>query len=58
MIEILNGIVETVSFNNVSSVRIYHNRVCEEYPVHWHTAMEIIMPYENSYAIQIGRWRA
>ncbi len=54
MIEILNGIVETVSFNNVSSVRIYHNRVCEEYPVHWHTAMEIIMPYENSYAIQIG----
>ena len=31
MIEILNGIVETVSFNNVSSVRIYHNRETDDY---------------------------
>ena len=54
MIEILNGIVETVSFNSVSSVRIYHNREIEGYPVHWHTAMEIIMPFENRYDVTIG----
>lgn len=54
MIEILNGIVETVSFNNVSSVRIYHNRETDDYPIHWHTAMEIIMPYENTYEVIIG----
>ncbi len=54
MIEILNGIVETVSFNNVSSVRIYHNRETDDYPIHWHTAMEIIMPYENTYTVSIG----
>ena len=54
MIEILNGIVETVSFNNVSSVRIYHNRETDDYPIHWHTAMEIIMPYENIYEAGIG----
>ncbi|MBO7354350.1 MAG: helix-turn-helix domain-containing protein [Lachnospiraceae bacterium] len=54
MIEILNGIVETVSFNNVSSVRIYHNRETDDYPIHWHTAMEIIMPYDNTYQVIIG----
>lgn len=54
MIEILNGIVETVAFNGMNGVRIHHNRETDSYPVHWHTAMEIIMPYENIYTIDIG----
>ncbi len=54
MIEILNGIVETVSFSNVNGIRIYHNREDEAYPIHWHTAMEIIMPYKDIYTVDIG----
>lgn len=57
MIEILNGIVETVAYNGMSGVRIHHNRETDSYPVHWHTAMEIIMPYENIYTVDIGNDR-
>ena len=51
LIEILNGIVETVSFNGMNGVRIHHNREADDYPVHWHTAMEIIMPFKNKYEV-------
>ena len=54
MIEILNGIVETVAWGGMNGVRIHHNRETDSYPIHWHTAMEIIMPYENTYSITIG----
>lgn len=54
MIEQLNGIVETVSYNGVSGLRIHHNRQSENYPVHWHTALEIIMPLENTYSVEIA----
>lgn len=54
LIEILNGIVETVSFIGMNGVRIHHNREADNYPVHWHTAMEIIMPFKNSYEVTIG----
>lgn len=55
MIEILNGIHETVSYTNTSGVRIYHNIETEDYPIHWHTAFEIIMPYENIYTVEIDK---
>lgn len=54
MIEILNGIVETVAWGGMNGVRIHHNRETDSYPIHWHTAMEIIMPYENIYTVEIG----
>lgn len=54
MIEILNGIVETVAYNGMNGVRVHHNRELDNYPVHWHTAMEIIMPYEYTYTVEIG----
>lgn len=54
MIEILNGIVETVAWGDMNGVRIHHNRESDSYPIHWHTAMEIIMPYENIYTVEIG----
>lgn len=54
MIEILNGIVETVSYEGMNGVRVYHNNVTESYPIHWHNAMEVIMPIKNCYYIEIG----
>lgn len=54
MIEILNGIVETVAFKGMNGVRVHHNREKDDYPIHWHTAMEIILPLENGYDVEIG----
>lgn len=53
MIEILNGIQETVRYDSYSGIRLYHNKVAEDYPLHWHTAVEIIMPIHNIYTIVI-----
>lgn len=53
MITILNGTHETVSYDTLQGLKIYHNREVENYPLHWHTALEIIMPYENEYTVVI-----
>ncbi|WP_334074405.1 MULTISPECIES: AraC family transcriptional regulator [Paenibacillus] len=49
MIEILNGAQETVSYRDHFGIRIYLNQEDEDYPIHWHTAGEAIMPLENHY---------
>jgi len=49
MIKILNGVKETVSYLEDFGIRIYLNKEAENYPIHWHTAAEVIMPIENSY---------
>ena len=49
MIETLNGIHETVNFSNNSTIMLYNNDECEDYPIHWHTPIEIVMPLENTY---------
>lgn len=49
MIEILNGTKETVAYREHFGIRLYLNREVEDYPVHWHTAGEIIMPTDNIY---------
>lgn len=54
MIENLNGIHETVNYRENTNLRLYNNTDYEEYPPHWHTAMEIIMPLENAYPLQYG----
>ncbi|WP_167957424.1 AraC family transcriptional regulator [Anaerosporobacter faecicola] len=55
MIEALHGIQETVLYHDMPGIKLFLNREQENYPPHWHTAMEIIMPYENSYTICIDQ---
>ena len=57
MIEILNGIHEIINYKNVNGlngIRLYHNVETEDYPVHWHIALEIIIPIKNTYTVQIN----
>ncbi len=54
MIENLKGIHETVNYKKNTNLRLYYNTVCENYPPHWHTPVEIIMPLENSYTVRLG----
>jgi AraC-like DNA-binding protein len=54
MIEILDGIRETVNFAENSKVLLYCNNEYEDYPLHWHTACEIIMPLENGYTVWVN----
>jgi len=51
MIENLKGIHETVNFKENTNIRLYDNDKVEDYPIHWHTPLEIIMPLENVYTI-------
>lgn len=52
MIEILNGTHETVSYRDMHQVRLFMNRDAEDFPIHWHTALELIMPIENIYTVK------
>lgn len=49
LIETLNGIHETVVYRGDFKAKVHVNAECEDYPLHWHTDTEIIMPIENSY---------
>ena len=49
MIVHLDGDFETVDYTENRSVLIYDNVENEEYPVHWHNAIEIIMPLTNPF---------
>lgn len=35
-------------------IRVYHNMQDDSYPIHWHTSMEVIMPYVNNYTVVIN----
>ncbi|MCI8852493.1 MAG: AraC family transcriptional regulator [Lachnospiraceae bacterium] len=52
MIESLNGFFETVNYKQSTSIKLYDNNEYENYPPHWHTTMEIIMPTENIYTVE------
>ncbi|MFB9276922.1 AraC family transcriptional regulator [Cohnella cellulosilytica] len=54
MIKVLNGTKETVSYDEHFGIRLYLNHEVENYPVHWHTAAEIIMPLENIYTVIVS----
>ncbi|MBR6873534.1 MAG: helix-turn-helix domain-containing protein [Ruminococcus sp.] len=49
MIVHLDGSFETVDYTGDRTVLIYDNVEYEEYPVHWHNAVEIIMPLVNPF---------
>lgn len=52
MIETLNGIFETVNYKQNTSIKLYDNDQYEDYPAHWHTTMELIMPTDNIYTVE------
>ena len=51
MIETLNGFHETVNFKDRPMFRLYHNDEATDYPPHWHSNPEIIMPLKNTYTV-------
>ena len=51
MIEVLDGMRETVTYKSETHLRFYDNVEEEAYPSHWHTPLEIIMPLENNYLV-------
>ncbi|MCR5807254.1 MAG: AraC family transcriptional regulator [Oscillospiraceae bacterium] len=54
MIVHLNGEFETVDYVQNRSVLLYDNIDNEEYPKHWHNAIEIIMPLTNGFEAICG----
>ncbi len=53
MIESLNGLFETVNYKQGTSLKLYNNDEYEDYPAHWHIALEIIMPTDNIYTVEV-----
>ena len=51
MIESLKGYHETVNFKERPMFRMYHNDESENYPPHWHSNPEIIMPLAGDYTV-------
>lgn len=54
MIKNLSGMYETVEYENKRFVMLYDNDDYEEYPVHWHNAVEIIIPLHNGFSVTSG----
>ncbi|WP_070000969.1 helix-turn-helix transcriptional regulator [Cellulosilyticum sp. I15G10I2] len=54
MIENLKGTHETVNYQGDFKIRIYPNKEYEDYPQHWHTDIEIIMPIKNNFKATIN----
>lgn len=54
MIAHLNGDFETVDYTGNRSFVMYDNIEDEDYPVHWHNAVEIIMPLVNNFKVMCG----
>ena len=52
---ILDGIYEKVDYQNYTSILLHNNVEIDDYPIHWHTAIELIMPVKNIYTIVIGK---
>jgi AraC-like DNA-binding protein len=49
----LEGTKENSIFPKDSSIRIWYNELNVDYPTHWHNALEIIVPIENYYEIDV-----
>lgn len=54
MIYNLNGMFETPVYVANTHLCLYHNNIVEDYPPHWHSPIEVLMPVENSYSIIIN----
>lgn len=40
---------EIVHYQNCSTVRIWYNQLEDDYPLHWHNSLEIIVPVSSCY---------
>lgn len=54
MIENLTGLHETVNYKADTQMRLYNNDEYENYPPHWHTPFELIMPTSSTYRVLCG----
>lgn len=54
MIKNLSGDYETVEYENQRYVMLYDNDEIEEYPTHWHNAVEVIIPLHNGFTVTVG----
>ena len=54
MIENLSGLHETVNYHQNTQLRLYNNDEPENYPPHWHTPFELIMPTISTYRVLCG----
>lgn len=54
MIKNLCGRFETVEYDTKKYTMLYDNTDNEAYPVHWHNAVELIMPLKNEYIVNIS----
>ena len=54
MIKHLSGDYETVEYDNKRTILLHDNYDNEAYPIHWHNAIEVIMPLENSYMVRVA----
>ena len=54
MIHNLVGIHETVDYRTDTQICLYYNDEYENYPPHWHTSFEVIMPVVNTYHVACG----
>ena len=51
MLPELHGLQEKVIFDSPTGLLLHDNKLQEDYPRHWHSAYEIIMPLHNSYTV-------
>ena len=51
MIENIQGKHETVQFRDHRAFKLYLNNEFEDYPDHWHTPVEVILPLQNGYRV-------
>lgn len=54
VIKHLSGDYETVEYDEKKYVMLYDNVENESYPVHWHRAVELLMPLKNSYTVNVS----
>lgn len=43
-----------IDYSIDSAIRIWKNDTSDSYPIHWHTALEIIIPIENYYIVDVN----
>lgn len=55
MITELHNRRENIEYEHGNSFRLFVNNEVENYPPHWHTDLEIIMPLENNYTVILDK---
>ena len=49
-----NGYHELVQYSGNPHILVYLNKEATDYPTHWHSPIELLMPIENSYTAYVG----